>query len=194
MIRAICAVLLISVVGVVESSCRKRHVAVPSPPAPARLPPQEPAPTVPRTEPIPPPPDLPPPEATPNVSLPPSTPPGAPPAARPSRRSAGRTTPPAAQPAPSAPVTAPVPQLGPVLTADQQREFNLAIDQSLGHTEASLRAISSHRLSREQQARLGEIQSFVKQAQATRGTDLPGARRLAERAEVLAESLERNLR
>ncbi len=87
-----------------------------------------------------------------------------------------------------------MPQLGPVLTADQQREFNLAIDQSLGHTEASLRAISSHRLSREQQARLGEIQSFVKQAQATRGTDLPGARRLAERAEVLAESLERNLR
>lgn len=192
MIRPICVLVLVSVVGVVETSCRKKHVAAPAPVAPLPAP-AAPQPTVPKTGPLPPPPEITPAETTPNVTLPPSTPPGAPPAARPRRSAPPRPAAPN-PPGATAPATAPVPQLGPVLTADEQREYNGAIDQSLGRTEASLRAIGRRRLTREQQASLGEIQSFVKQAQARRGLDLPGARRLAERAEVLASSLEKSLR
>jgi predicted solute-binding protein len=88
---------------------------------------------------------------------------------------------------------APAPQLGPVLTAEQQKEYNGAIDQSLEHAQTSLRAIGNRQLTAEQRASREEIQNFIRQAQATRASDLAGARRLAERAELLARNLERSV-
>jgi hypothetical protein len=61
------------------------------------------------------------------------------------------------------------------------------------HAQASLRAIGNRQLTAEQRASLEEIQNFIRQAQNTRGADLPGARRLAERAELLARNLERSV-
>ena len=81
-----------------------------------------------------------------------------------------------------------------MLTADQEREYNVAIDQSLQHAETSLKSIGSRRLNSQQRASLDEARNFIRQAQATRGSDLPGARRLAERAEVLAGNLASSLR
>ena len=94
------------------------------------------------------------------------------------------------QPAPTA---APLPQLGPVLSPEEQREYNGAIDQSLGRAQASLRAIGNRRLSREQQASVARDSGFYPAGAGKARVDLPGARRLAERAEVLADSLEKSL-
>ena len=80
-----------------------------------------------------------------------------------------------------------------MLTADQQRQYNAAIDQSLQRAEASLKSIGNRQLTDQQQASLDEVRNFVRQAQATRASDLPGARRLAERAEVLAGNLASSL-
>jgi len=80
------------------------------------------------------------------------------------------------------------------LTQEQQRQYNTAIDQSLQRAEASLRSIGNRQLSKEQQSSLDEARNFIRQAQATRASDLPGAQRLAERAEVLAGNLANSLR
>jgi hypothetical protein len=70
----------------------------------------------------------------------------------------------------------------------------VAIDQSLQHAEASLKSIGNRRLNNQQRASLGEARNFIRQAQATRSSDLPGARSLAERAEVLAGNLAGSLK
>ncbi|HUJ49452.1 MAG TPA: hypothetical protein VLW25_04615 [Bryobacteraceae bacterium] len=81
-----------------------------------------------------------------------------------------------------------------MLSADEQRQYNAAIDQSLQRAEASLKSIGNRPLTDQQQASLDEARNFIRQAQATRASDLPGARRLAERAEVLAGNLASSLR
>ena len=70
----------------------------------------------------------------------------------------------------------------------------MAIDQSLQRAETSLKSIGNRRLNNQQRASVDEARNFIRQAQATRSTDLPGARRLAERAEVLAGNLASSLR
>jgi hypothetical protein len=81
-----------------------------------------------------------------------------------------------------------------MLTPDQQRQLNTEIDQSLDRTQASLRSIGNRQLTQQQQSDVDEIRNFVRQAQATRGADLAAAKRLADRAEVLARNLEKSLR
>jgi hypothetical protein len=100
-----------------------------------------------------------------------------------------------AAPVPAAPVPAapdastPAPKLGDVLTADEQKQYNASIDQSLAHAQTSLTEIKGHRLSAAQGDEVEQITNFMKQAQAACGSDLAGAKSLAERAEVLAKDL-----
>jgi hypothetical protein len=79
--------------------------------------------------------------------------------------------------------------LGDILTPDEQRQYNAAIDQSLSHAQASLNSIGGRQLNKDQQAQLEQIRNFMQQAQSTRGSDPAGAKSLSERAEVLARDL-----
>lgn len=185
----ICMLPLLGLMVASESSCHRRQMVVPA--APQRPlptvsipePPPEPAPAPPQPLPLPA-------QSTPDPGPPPPAPTPPPtPAPRRPRPTVG--TSPAAPPTPAP--TAPAPQLGPVLTSDQEKEYNSAIEQSVEHAQASLRAIGNRQLTAEQRASLEEIQNFIRQAQNTRGADLPGARRLAERAELLARNLERSV-
>ena len=192
--------IVLALLAVAESACHKRQVLIPtSPPAPAPSAPVEaaPAPAKPAPQEIPSPPALAPaaPAPGPESAIPnqPPAPPPAPgrPARRPSRQAPAAPAAPAApQPAPA---TAPAPQLAIVLTPDQQRQYNADVDQSLQRAEASLKSIANRQLTDQQQASFDEVRNFIRQAQATRASDLPGARRLAERAEVLAGNLASSL-
>ncbi|MGB6946927.1 MAG: hypothetical protein WBE37_31310 [Bryobacteraceae bacterium] len=108
-----------------------------------------------------------------------ATPPSAPP------QEPNPTTPPA--PAPPPPV------LGDVLTADEQKQYNTAIDQSLSHAQVSLSSIAGRQLTKDQQTELEQVRNFMQQARATRDSDLAGAKSLSERAEVLARDLAASL-
>lgn len=110
-------------------------------------------------------------------------------------KKASRSRAPAPSPAESAPAPAapdsptPAPKLGDVLTADEQKQYNASIDQSLAHAQTSLDRIKAHRLTPAQADEAEQVTSFIKQAQAARASDLAGANSLAERAEVLAKDL-----
>lgn len=146
-------------------------------------------------------------QVTPPPSAPvPVAPPGTTPATQPAPTSAEPVTPPrrpartpaSSPPAPSPPGAPPAngqpaPQLGPILTEEQQRQHNSAIDQSLARAQSSLGSIGKRQLNKEQQTDFDQIQGFIQQAQALRGSDLPAARRLAEKAEVLARNLAKNV-
>lgn len=81
-----------------------------------------------------------------------------------------------------------------MLTAEQQRQYNADIDQSIQRAESNLRSIANRQLTNEQKASMEEARNFVRQAQATRASDLPAAKRLAERADVLAANLASSFR
>jgi hypothetical protein len=89
---------------------------------------------------------------------------------------------------------APPPKLGDVLSADQQRQLNGAIDQSLARAQAGLNAAGNRQLSKDQQAIIEQVRNFIQQAQKLRSSDLPAAKSLAERAAVLARDLAASLR
>jgi ABC-type sugar transport system substrate-binding protein len=91
-------------------------------------------------------------------------------------------------PPPPAPA-APAPKLGDILTPDEQKQYNAAIDQSLSRAQASLNSVGGRQLSKDQQAQLEQIRNFIQQAQAARGSDPAGGKSLSERAEVLARDL-----
>ena len=115
--------------------------------------------------------------------------------AKPKRREASSNPPAPTSIAPSAPVQpAPVPHLGQMLSAEEERRYNFLIDQSLSNTRATLSSIANRSLSREQQISLQQIQDFMQQSQDTRKLDLPAAKGLADKAEVLARDLARSLR
>lgn len=103
---------------------------------------------------------------------------------------------PASVPAPArapAPAPAPAPKLGDVLTSGEQKQLSASIDQSLSRAQASLNRLSGRQLNKDQQSEVDQIQSFMKQARATRNSDPSGAKSLAERAEVLARDLAANV-
>jgi hypothetical protein len=84
--------------------------------------------------------------------------------------------------------------LGEVVSADQQRQYNAAIDQSLARAQTSLAAIANRQLTKDQQGLVAQIRNLMQQAQASRSSDLPGAKSLAGRAEVLAKDLAESFR
>jgi outer membrane biosynthesis protein TonB len=183
--------------AVLESSCHKNRAVAPAPPPPTPAAPAL-APATPAASTTTPeqPPEQPP-EPTPTPVMP-APPPPLPSSTQNPAPAPTPTAPPAVPPRVPArpsnpPPAAPAPQLGPVLTAAQQRQYNSAIDESLERAQTSLRSIGNRALTKQQQATLEETQNFIRQAQATRGKDLAGARRLAERAEVLAKNLEKSL-
>lgn len=173
MLRWLCIFGLALLLTALDSSCRRHQGAAP-------LPPPLPAPAASGT-----------PEqsaAQPPAQAPPSS---ATPAHRPPPRPANEPSP---NTIPASPATASHPQIGLILTADQQRQYNRAIDDSLARARASLASISSRQLTQAQQTNLGQIQNFMQQAETARASDLPAAKRLAERAEVLAKNLAKSLR
>jgi hypothetical protein len=117
-----------------------------------------------------------------------------PPPKHPSHPTAPASTAPAIQSPPATAAPAETPRLGDILTPDQQRQYNTAIDVSLAHAQASLGFISTRQLSKEQQATVLEIQNFIQQAQEKRKNELEAAKSLAERAEVLSHDLVASLR
>ncbi len=185
-----------------ESACHQRHATVPLPPPPVSTP-AAPAPAPVAGA------------ATKNGQAPssaPSTPtttPRAqqqntyqvnkPPQPTPAPKKPARPAAPAPAPAPTVePVTpppppTPAPKLGDVLTADEQRQYDTAIDQSLSHAQASLTSVGARQLNKDQQAQVEQIRNFMQQAQSTRNSDPMGAKSLAERAEVLARDLAASL-
>lgn len=199
MLRFLCALSLVLLLVALESSCRKRRVAVPvaAPTPPATAPEQAPPSTAtPVTTPVPPPKPAPPPAAPAKeapkyqVNRPPQSaepqPQQTPPPRRSSRPSNGSTTEPSSTEQP--------PRLGDILTPEQEHQYNTAIDQSLARAQSSLGSTANRQLTKEQQAVVAQIQSFIQQAQTTRKSNLPAARSLAERADVLARDLAGSLR
>jgi len=81
------------------------------------------------------------------------------------------------------------------MTEAERNERNAAIDLNLARAAESLRLIRSSQtdLDIEQRAAVKRIQAFVSQVEQTRHDDLASAQNLAERANLLAEDLARNL-
>ncbi len=71
-----------------------------------------------------------------------------------------------------------------MLSPDQQRHYSTAIDQSLSSAQANLGVLAKRRLNAEERRTVAQIQNFIQQAQARRGSDPAAAKSLAERAEV----------
>ncbi len=85
-------------------------------------------------------------------------------------------------------------RLGEMLTPEQERQYNAAMDQSLRRAQANIAVVSKRRLSSEQKGIVAQVQSFMEQAQSTRKTNLTAAKSLAERADVLARDLARTVK
>jgi len=178
-----------------SSSCRLFRKSAKAAPPPAAA---KPSPGPPKPAETPPPPELPP--GQPNLGQPlptqaPKLP--APPKRRVSRKPAPKPAPapppaPAPEPAPEPPPP-PVPDLGQILTAQQQQEYNHAIDGSINRAQRNLAALGGRRLNPEQTLAVERIKTFIQQALEARKADLLRAKSLAERADVLAEDLLRSI-
>jgi hypothetical protein len=79
------------------------------------------------------------------------------------------------------------------LSPAQAQELERQVNERLARARAALRSIEGRTLSREQGSVLNQIRTFMEQAEEARRTDLLRARNLAERAEVLALDLARQL-
>lgn len=80
-----------------------------------------------------------------------------------------------------------------MLTAQQRRELNQAVDRSLDAAQRSVAAVVRNTLSADQVNSVRRIRAFLRQAEETREQDLALAKNLAERARLLAQDLERGL-
>jgi hypothetical protein len=160
-------------------------------------PPATPKPTVATQQPeLPSPPEIDMPEDTtvsgaiPAVMPPKEAPPPAPPRRVPPPVRA-TTQPPAVQPTPEIPPTAP--RLGQIFTAEQLREYNRAVDESLDRVRRVLGSVAGRNLNPELTEIVSRIQTFQKQAEQAREQDLVTAVNLARRADLLAQDLVKRL-
>jgi hypothetical protein len=76
-----------------------------------------------------------------------------------------------------------------MLSPEQERRYNRAIDQALQAARSGLNSVSGRTLTSDQQSMLRDIQNFVQQAEELRKSDLVGAKGLADKALVLANDL-----
>ena len=108
------------------------------------------------------------------------------------------TSPPASSQTSTPPETpaAPVPALGQMLTVEQRKQYNQAIDLAMSRAKELLAVFleNNPRPSDQQHTAIKRIQAFIQQADEQRGQDLTIARNLAERAKVLAEDLAKGLK
>ena len=130
-----------------------------------------------------------------------SAPPEGVPAAMPS---AGPPPPPPRRPPPPVRATAPppvvippepppTPRLGQIFTADQLREYNRALEESLDRVRKVLGTVAGRNLNPELTQIVNRIQTFQKQAEQAREQDLVTAVNLARRADLLAQDLIKRL-
>jgi len=87
----------------------------------------------------------------------------------------------------------PAPRLGQIFTADQLREYNRALDESLDRVRKVLVIVAGKNLNPELVQIVGRIQTFQKQAEQAREQDLVTAVNLARRADLLAQDLVKRL-
>jgi hypothetical protein len=93
----------------------------------------------------------------------------------------------AVQPVVVEPPTAP--KIAQIFTADQLRENNRALDESLGRVQKALDTLAKRNLTAEQRSRMEQIQDFQTQAKQARAADLVTAVSLAKHADLLAKDL-----
>jgi hypothetical protein len=75
-------------------------------------------------------------------------------------------------------------------TAEQRRDYNKSIDDSMEKVRRALMILSKKNLNPDQQNQINTISTFLKQTEQSReAQDLTTAVSLAKRAEVLAEDL-----
>jgi len=117
------------------------------------------------------------------------------PAPQPATRSKPHPAP-APPPTPISPEPAPgaAPQLGQLLSLDEQQRYDRLTRRALARTRAFLRELQGRRLTADQKASLDRILAFVQQAEELRSRDLVQASSLAERAAVLARELAASVR
>jgi hypothetical protein len=96
--------------------------------------------------------------------------------------------PPATVP-PEAP-TQPAPRLGQILSAEETRDLNRKLDESLERVRRVVVVLSKKNLTTDQAEILNRIQVFQKQAEEKREQDLVIAQSLARRADLLAKDLQ----
>jgi hypothetical protein len=96
-------------------------------------------------------------------------------------------------PAPAPPEVQPAPRLGQIFTAEQSREYNRAVDDSLDRVRKVLGRVAGRNLNPELTDIVSRIQTFQKQAEQAREQDLVTAVNLARRADLLAQDLVKRL-
>lgn len=112
-------------------------------------------------------------------------------------RSAPKAAPPATPVGPVAPPQpqqADVPQLAPLMSDDQQRSYNDAINDLVFRAGRNIKDARAHALNNRQRERVAQAETFVAQAMEVRKQDLPAAKSLAERAELLSREVLSELR
>jgi hypothetical protein len=85
------------------------------------------------------------------------------------------------------------PRLGQIFTAEQLREYNRAVDESLDRVRRVLGSVAGRNLNPELNEIVSRIQTFQKQAEQAREQDLVTAVNLARRADLLAQDLVKRL-
>jgi len=102
------------------------------------------------------------------------------------------TAPKPTSPAPPAAAEAPTPaapKLGQIFTADELREYNRILDESLDRVRRALVVVGGKNLNPQQAEVADRIRTFQKQAEQAREQDLVTAVNLARRADLLAQDL-----
>jgi hypothetical protein len=123
------------------------------------------------------------------AAMPPAEPPPPPPPRRPPPPVRVNVQPPAIVP----PEVQPTPRLGQIFTAEQLREYNHAVDESLDRVRRVLGSVAGRNLNPELTEIVSRIQTFQKQAEQAREQDLVTAVNLARRADLLAQDLLKRL-
>jgi hypothetical protein len=143
---------------------------------------------------LPPPPEIDvPQDATVIVGIPAVMPPAEPPPPAPPRRTPPPVRANTQPPTPAPPDAPPTPRLGQIFTAEQLREYNRAVDESLDRVRRVLGRVAGRNLSPELTDIVSRIQTFQKQAEQAREQDLVTAVNLARRADLLAQDLVKRL-
>jgi hypothetical protein len=132
-----------------------------------------------------------PPEGVPAATMPTAEPPPPPPRRTPPpvRATAPPPPPPVIPPDPPQPA----PRLGQIFTAEQLRENNRALEESLDYVRKVLVSVAGRNLNPELTQMVSRIQTFQKQAEQAREQDLVTAVNLARRADLLAHDLVKRL-
>ncbi len=132
-------------------------------------------------------------DATVTGSIPATMPPAQPPPPAPPKRTPPPVRVNAQPPVAAPPEVQPAPRLGQIFTAEQLRDYNRAVDESLDRVRRVLGSVAGRNLNPELNEIVGRIQTFQKQAEQAREQDLVTAVNLARRADLLAQDLVKRL-